>query len=79
MCLTILTHTLWYGTHKSALRATHPPVQLVPGFFYEVKRPGSGVNDPLPSSKCKAVPLQVWTGPESSRRLRLLDFKTVGT
>jgi len=26
-----------------------------------------------------AIPLQAWTGPESSRRLRLPDFKTVGT
>jgi len=29
--------------------------------------------------KVKAMPLQAWTGPESSRRLRLSDFKTVGT
>jgi hypothetical protein len=29
--------------------------------------------------KGKAIPLQAWTGPEGSRRLRLLDFKTVGT
>jgi len=28
---------------------------------------------------CKAIPLQVWTGPEGSRRLRLPDFKTTGT
>jgi len=27
----------------------------------------------------KAVPLQAWTGPEGSRRLRLPDFKTIGT
>jgi hypothetical protein len=27
----------------------------------------------------KAMPLQAWTGPEGSRRLRLLDFKTIGT
>jgi hypothetical protein len=27
----------------------------------------------------KAVPLQTWTGPEGSRRLRLPDFKTNGT
>jgi hypothetical protein len=27
----------------------------------------------------KAIPLQVLTGPEGSRRLRLPDFKTVGT
>jgi hypothetical protein len=27
----------------------------------------------------KAIPLQDWRGPEGSRRLRLPDFKTVGT
>jgi len=27
----------------------------------------------------KAIPLQAWTGREISRRLRLLDFKTIGT
>jgi hypothetical protein len=30
-------------------------------------------------SKGKAVPLQAVTGPEGSRRLRLPDFKTIGT
>ena len=29
--------------------------------------------------KGKAIPLQAWRGPEGSRRLRLPDFKTVGT
>jgi hypothetical protein len=29
--------------------------------------------------KGKGVPLQAWTGPEGSRRLRLSDFKTIGT
>jgi hypothetical protein len=29
--------------------------------------------------KGKAFPLQTWTGPEGSRRLRLSDFKTIGT
>ena len=29
--------------------------------------------------KGKAIPLQAWTGPESSRRLRLPDLKTFGT
>jgi hypothetical protein len=33
------------------------------------------VND---SVKGKATPLQAWTGPEVSRRLRLPDFKTIG-
>jgi hypothetical protein len=29
--------------------------------------------------KGKSIPLQAWTGPEGSRRLRLTDFKTIGT
>jgi hypothetical protein len=29
--------------------------------------------------KDKAIPLQALTGPEGSRRLRLPDFKTIGT
>jgi len=29
--------------------------------------------------KGKAIPLQAWTGPKGSRKLRLPDFKTVGT
>jgi len=29
--------------------------------------------------KGKAIPLQAWTRPEFSRRLRLPDFKTIGT
>jgi len=29
--------------------------------------------------KGKSIPLQAWTGPEGSRRLRLPDFKTFGT
>jgi hypothetical protein len=28
--------------------------------------------------KGKAIPLQAWTGPGGSRRLRLPDFKTIG-
>ena len=27
----------------------------------------------------KAIPLQAWTGPEGSRRLKLPDFKTIST
>jgi len=29
--------------------------------------------------KGKAIPLQAWRGPECSRRLKLPDFKTIGT
>jgi len=34
---------------------------------------------PVQWVKGKAIPLQAWTGPEGSRRLRLPDFKTIGT
>jgi hypothetical protein len=34
---------------------------------------------PIVPLKGKAIPLQALTGPEGSRRLRLPDFKTVGT
>jgi hypothetical protein len=27
----------------------------------------------------KAIPLQAWTSPKGSRRLRFSDFKTIGT
>jgi hypothetical protein len=33
----------------------------------------------LSQIKNKAIPLQVWRGPEGSRRLRIPDFKTIGT
>jgi hypothetical protein len=33
----------------------------------------------VPQRSGKAIPLQAWTGPEGSRRLRLSDFKTFGT
>jgi len=29
--------------------------------------------------KAKAIPVDAWTDPEFSRRLRLPDFKTIGT
>jgi len=36
-------------------------------------------NDLNIKAKGTAVPLQAWTGPENSRRLRLPDFKIGGT
>jgi hypothetical protein len=33
----------------------------------------------IPAKTGKAIPLQACTGPEGSRRLRLPDFKTIGT
>jgi hypothetical protein len=29
--------------------------------------------------KGKAIPLQAWTGPEGSRRMKLPDFMTIST
>jgi hypothetical protein len=41
--------------------------------------PGLQINIFIEDTKGKAIPLQAWTGPEGSRRLRLPDFKTMGT
>jgi len=32
----------------------------------------------FPYGKGRAITVQAWTVPEGSRRLRLLDFKTIG-
>jgi len=34
---------------------------------------------PIVKGKGKTIPLQAWTGRDGSRRLRLTDFKTIGT
>ena len=39
--------------------------------FYTGSRPNMCIG--------KAIPLQVWAGPEGSRMLKLPDFKTIGT
>ena len=58
------------------VRKNEPPIQWVPG----IRRPGRGVDHSPPSSKKgkedKAVPLQAWSGPEVSRKLRFPDFMT---
>jgi len=38
-----------------------------------------GRNKSMIKGKGKSIPLQTWTGPEDSRRLRLPDLKTIGT
>ena len=44
------------------------------------RTPALGSSQPLTEmSKGKAIPLQAWTDPEGSRRLRLTDFNTIGT
>jgi len=44
---------------------------------YALDRAATGIG--LTQGKGKAIPLQTRTGPEGSRRLRLPDFKTIGT
>ena len=44
--------------------------------IWEVRVGGTGKKG---KGKGKAIPLQAWTGPEGSNRLRLPDFKTIGT
>jgi len=54
---------IWYSL-AAEVTLYYPMTSLV---RYQVKKKG------------KAIPLQAWTGPEGSRRLRLPDFKTIGT
>ena len=69
------------GSRYSALVQTGPgahpaPYAMGTESFPGVKRSGRGVDHPLQSSKGKAVPLQAWSGPEGSRKLRFPDFMT---
>jgi len=46
-------------------------------FMSQCKVKDAGVIDGI--VKGKAIPLQAWASPKCSRRLRLPDFKTLGT
>jgi hypothetical protein len=46
--------------------------------LYQKSVPQTGLRKTNVNVLGKAIPVQVWTGPEASRRLRLPDFKTVG-
>jgi len=51
----------------------------VSAICYDFEQVTINVKHMLVVKKGKAIPLQAWTDPEGSRRLRLPDFKTVGT
>jgi len=71
---------LEHGTNRSSWNSTELP-------FYSSYNPRRAqismypfcitASKSMQVSKGKAVPLQAWTGPESSRKLRLPDFMTV--
>jgi hypothetical protein len=46
---------------------------------HEVRTDRRQTGSPSRDVKGKAIPLQALTGPESSKRLKLPDFKTTGT
>jgi hypothetical protein len=71
----------WWLIRRNRNFSRHETVQLVPrnnkrlscgkdcsGKYWDNKGKGKG----------KAIPLQAWTCPEGSRRLRFPDFKTIG-
>ena len=58
-------------------RGAHPASSTMgTGSFPGVKRPGRDVDHSPPCSKGKAVPLQAWSGPDGSRKLRFPDYTT---
>jgi hypothetical protein len=64
------------------LRSIHGPVAEQGIWSIRTNRESRELYNDLDTTakgKCKAIPLQALTGPEGSRRLRLPDFKTVGT
>jgi hypothetical protein len=46
--------------------------------YVNEKRDAARQNIIMPVIKGKAIPVQVWTGPEGSRMLRFPDFQTTG-
>jgi hypothetical protein len=56
------------GTEFSASAGAKPMVAIVQQELLQMQ-----------SEKGKAIAMQIWTGPEGSRRLRLPDFMTIGT
>ena len=73
VCISSL-YLLWYKIYQLFGDARCLQVQAEDG---DVWYSETSVN--FFQSKGKAIPLQAWTGPEGSRRLRFPHFKTIGT
>jgi hypothetical protein len=70
-----LEHYKW-GISTVSCRACAVPHFTLRKWWVTRRSPTSSV---LWKGKGKAIPLQAWTGSEGYRRLRLPDFKTIGT
>jgi len=72
----------YLGIHEASLSELldSPPQStiLIHLFICKLNEPSINTNT-LIYIHIKAIPLQAWTGPEGSRRLKLPDFKTIGT
>jgi hypothetical protein len=65
---------------QKALYRTLWRIHFGRGYGPVVNRPQNElINELINKGKGKAIPLQAWTGLTGSRRLRLPDFKTIGT
>jgi len=67
---------------SSAIKVDEKWRQQVPEFLYHGgvgSRFSPKVSNHVRGCKAKAIPLQAWTGPEVSRRLRFQDLKTIAT
>ena len=66
-------------TFWNSSSVTQRPVhELIDHTTYEFS-PSPKMSHLTGKGKGKSIPLQAWTGPEDSRRLKFPDFKTIGT
>jgi hypothetical protein len=81
--LTITINNKGQGIHFVCHLKTHPCDDSINNLKrsrkYRISEPHTLFLTVFLVSKGKAIPLEAWTGPEGSRRLRLPDFKTIGT
>ena len=48
-------------------------------YYLGILQTQNNIQEHTGKSKGKTMSTQAWTGPEGSRKLRLLDFKTIAT
>jgi len=74
---------LWMSDQPDAKTSTWQHTTLIRDRYPCCRRDSKTLSQQASGSRpmkpIKAFPLQTWAGPESSRRLRFPDFKTIGT